>query len=104
MKFETKNLVISTERIQSLGIGMVTSVIVARYGLIKDDVANTEKVRIMRNRKSTGWNMYFHKYDEELSGILEKPSYEISASDSVKNVKGSLRDIVSDLDDGLYSM
>ena len=104
MKFDTKNHVISTERSQSLGIGMVTSAIVTRYGLNKDDVTNTEKVRIMRNRKSTGWNIYFHKYDEVSSGIFEKPSYEIRASDVVTNVKGTLRDIVSDLDDGLYSM
>jgi len=103
MNVDFNNYVISIKRGKSEGIGMVTTVIFRNYGFMNDDMTNTEKVRIMRDRKSNSWNLYFHKYDKNLSELLEQPVYEIKASSNAINVKGNLRDIISDIDIGMYS-
>ena len=80
---------------------MVTTVILKKHSFIEDP-SKTEKVRIMRSKKG-GWDLFFHKYDQEISEILDRPSYEIAASDRDLNVKGSLKELLSDFDDGLFS-
>ena len=52
MNVDFNNYVISIKRGKSEGIGMVTTVIFRNFGFMNDDMTNTEKVRIMRDRKS----------------------------------------------------
>lgn len=102
MNFEPKNHIVSIERIKSVDNTMVTHVIVLKNSILSS-MAPTVKIRIMKDRNTKKWNMFFHEMKDEPSDIFGDDCHEIKSSKCITDNDGTLRELLKDIDDGVFS-
>lgn len=102
MNFQPTNHIVSINRKKSIDDTMVTHVVVRKHSIVPE-TAPTVKFRIFKDRKAKNWNIMVHKYDDKISELLGEDAYEIQASQHFNDNEGSLRELLKDIDDGVFS-